>query len=75
MGTAQQAGVAFLQASQEHVVSSPVSQPRHHTPGGWRRVVVGLLVGMGFGALATRVIPREGRAFRGRGVSGGGGDG
>ena len=23
-------------------------QPRHHTPGGWRRVLFGLLVGVGF---------------------------
>lgn len=56
-------------------MSSSVTQPRHHAPGGWRRVVTGLLVGIGFGAWATRVVPREGRAFRGRGMSEGGADG
>lgn len=56
-------------------MSSSVPRPRHHTPGGWRRVVMGLLVGIGLGAWATRVIPREGRAFRGKGISDGGGAG
>lgn len=33
------------------------SQPRHHAAGGWRRVLMGLLIGAGFGAWVTRVVP------------------
>lgn len=43
---------------EEVAVASQV-QPRHHTPGGWRRVLFGLLVGVGFGALVTRVVPPD----------------
>ena len=40
-------------------MGSEVPAPRHHAAGGWRRAVMGLLVGVGFGAWVTRVVPAD----------------
>ncbi len=38
-----------------------MSEPRHQAPGGWRRVVIGLLLGAGLGSLYLRFLPSDER--------------
>jgi hypothetical protein len=40
-------------------VAAQDPQPRHHAPGGWRRALMGVLVGASFGAWVTRVVPAD----------------
>ena len=40
-------------------MGSEAPAPRQHAAGGWRRAVIGLLVGAGFGAWVTRVVPSD----------------